>query len=209
MPRSSVLVRLAIAVPILYFGTMLAAAATWPGYSHVTRYVSELGGPEAPVPALFNVGIMVMGVVCTISAFGVFGAVRTLGGRRVPGAIASVCIGLFGVAMVMGGAFPMPNPLHGAFGLGLAMVLAPLFLGLAFAGRPGFGGFATFLFVSFAFMFGTMAVMMGIGQLVTRANVGLWQRLNALAMFPWLGIAGFVLARRLDRAPGATVPRTT
>jgi hypothetical protein len=198
--RTSFLVRLAIAVPILYFGTMLAAAATWPGYSHATRYVSELGGPEAPVPALFNVGIMIMGVVCTISAFGVFGVVRALGGRRVMGTIASVCIGLFGVAMVMGGAFPMPNPLHGAFGLGLAAVFAPLFLGLAFAGRPGFRGFATFLFVSFAFVLFTMTVMMGAGQLVTRANVGLWQRTNALAMFPWLGVAGFILARRLDRA---------
>jgi hypothetical membrane protein len=175
------------------------AASTWPGYSHVTRYVSELGGPEAPKPAIFNFGIMFMGVVCTVSAAGVLGAVRRLGGRVVPGTIAAVCIALFGVAMIMGGMFPMPNPLHGAFGLGFTMIFAPLLLGFAFAGRPGFGGLAAFLFVSFGLMLGTMSVMMGVGQLVTRANVGLWQRANALAMFPWLGIAGFVLARRLDR----------
>jgi hypothetical protein len=42
-----------------------------------------------------------------------------------------------------------------------------------------------------------------VGQLVTRANVGLWQRLNALAMFPWLGVTGWMLARRLERAPSA------
>jgi hypothetical membrane protein len=47
---------------------MLIAASTWPGYSHVTRYVSELGGPESPHPAIFNYGIVLMGVVCTISA---------------------------------------------------------------------------------------------------------------------------------------------
>jgi len=42
---------------------------------------------------------------------------------------------------------------------------------------------------------------MGTGHLVTRANVGPWQRANALAMFPWLGIAGVLLARLLDRGP--------
>ena len=94
MRRDSLLVWLAVAVPILYFGVMLAAAATWPGYSHVTRYVSELGGPEAPNPRIFNFGIMFMGVVCTVSAAGVLGAVRGLGGRIVPGAIAAVCIAL-------------------------------------------------------------------------------------------------------------------
>jgi len=94
----------------------------------------------------------------------------------------------------MGGLFPMPNPLHGGFGLGFAMVLAPLFLALALGGRGG--ALTVLLLGSFAFMIATMAVMMGVGHLVTRANVGLWQRLNALAMFPWLGVAGLALARR-------------
>jgi hypothetical membrane protein len=195
----SLLVRLAVAVPVLYFGVMLVAASTWPGYSHASRYVSELGGPEAPRPAIFNTGIVIMGVVCALSAWGVFGAARRVGGRGAMSAIAALCIALFGVAMVMGGLFPMPDERHGAFGLGFAMVFAPLFLALAFAGRPGFGGLVALLSASFVFMVATMAVMMGVGHLVTRANVGIWQRLNALAMFPWLGIAGAILALRLGR----------
>ena len=201
--RAAAWVRLTIAVPVLYFGVMLAAAATWPGYSHVTRYVSELGGPEAPQPRIFNYGIIFMGVVCTISSIGVLAATRLLGGRAVMGALAALAIALFGVAMVLGGLFPMPDPRHGGFGLGFAMILAPLFLALAFAGRPGFGGLVTVLLVSFVLVMITMTVMMGVGQLVTRANVGLWQRANALAMFPWLGIAGAMLASRLEREPAA------
>jgi hypothetical membrane protein len=193
------LVRLAVAVPVLYFGVMLLAASTWPGYSHVTRYVSELGGPEAPHPAIFNYGIVLMGAVCSLSAWGVLGAARRLGGRGAMSGLAALCIALFGVAMVMGGLFPLPDERHGAFGLGFAMVFAPLFLALAFAGRPGFGGLVALLLASFVCMVATMTVMMGVGHLVTRANVGMWQRLNALAMFPWLGIAGAVLALRLGR----------
>ena len=199
MSRDAVLVRLAVAVPVLYFGVMLVAASTWPGYSHVSRYVSELGGPEAPHPAIFNTGIVIMGAVCMLSAWGVFGAARRVGGRSAMSGLAALCIALFGVAMVMGGLFPMPDPRHGGFGLGFAMVFAPLFLALAFAGRPGFGGLVALLLASFVFMVATMAAMMGAGHLVTRANVGLWQRLNALAMFPWLGIAGAILALRLGR----------
>jgi hypothetical membrane protein len=200
MRWDSLIARLAVLVPLLYFGTLLAAAATWPAYSHVTRYASELGGPEAPHPAIFNVGIMVMGAVCALSAFGLFASARRVGGGAAFSALGAICVGLFGIAMVMGGAFPMPNELHGAFGLGLAVVPAPLFLALALRGRPGLGALAAVLFASFLIMLGTTLVMMGVGHLVTRANVGLWQRANALAMFPWLGVAGAMLASRSDAA---------
>ncbi len=186
--------RLAVAVPVLYFGTLLVAAATWPAYSHVTRYASELGGPEAPHPAIFNAGIVLTGVLCVVSALGLYAAARRIGGRRVPAALAALCVAAFGVAMVMGGVFPMPDARHGAYGLGFAQVPAPLLLALSLRGRPGLSRLNAGLVASFVLMVATMAVMMGVGHLVTRANVGLWQRANALAMFPWLGFAGAVLA---------------
>lgn len=198
MRWDSLLARSAVAVPLLYFGTLLVAASTWPAYSHVTRYASELGGPEAPNPAIFNTGIVVMGAVCALSSFGLFAAARRAGARTAFAAAGAVCVALFGVAMVMGGANPMPSPLHGAFGLGFAQVPAPLLFALALRGRPGFARTNAVLVASFVLMLATMAVMMGVGHLVTRANVGLWQRANALAMFPWLGVAGAAIAAGAD-----------
>ena len=194
------LLLLGIAVPALYFGTLLLAASTWPGYSHVTRYASELGGPEAPMPWIFNRGIVTMGVTCVLAAFGFGLALRQLTHRGALSALSAVCIGLFGVSMVMGGLFPMPNPLHGAFGLGLALSLAPVFMALAVQRERRLAGLHGFLWVSAVFMAAMLAVMMGVGHLVTRANVGLWQRANALAMFPWLGIAAWALGRALAAA---------
>lgn len=193
------LLLLGIAVPVLYFGTVLVAASTWPAYSHVTRYVSELGGPEAPKPWLFNAGIMSMGVICILAAAGFGSALRRLGGRGALSRIAAVCVALFGVSMVMGGAFPMPNSLHGAFGLGFALVPAPVFMALALRSNSRLGGLRALLWASAALMLVALGIMMGVGHLVTRANVGIWQRINALAMFPWLGVSAWWLRRELGR----------
>jgi hypothetical protein len=55
-------------------------------------------------------------------------ALKHLGGRTLPAFLAGLAVFLWGVSFVMGGSFPMPDPRHGAFGLALAMHLAPLFM---------------------------------------------------------------------------------
>jgi len=200
MQRTRRLLLLGIAVPILYFGTLFVAASTWPGYSHQTRYASELGGPEAPKPWVFNSGSVFMGSVCIGSAFGFGRAVVEITGRRVPSVLAGFCIGLFGVSMLMGGLFPMPNPLHGGLGLVFALPLAPIFMALALRGVAGTTRLRTFLWASAAGMIVMLAIMMGVGRLVTRQNVGAWQRVNALSIFPWIGVASWSLRRALARS---------
>ena len=191
---------LGVAVPVLYFGTLLVAASTWPSYSHVTRYASELGGPDAPVPWIFNAGIMLMGATCVLAAVGFGAALREVAGRRALAIAAAVCVALFGVGMFLGGMFPMPDERHGGFGLAFAALPAPLLMAFAVKPAPSHRGLAVFLGVSFVLMAALLAVMMGVGGLVTRANVGLWQRANALTMFPWIGIAAWALLRRPGRA---------
>jgi hypothetical protein len=106
---------------------------------------------------------------------------------------------MFGISMIMGGMFPMPNPLHGGFGLVFALVPAPILIATALRGTPGSGGIRTFLWVACALMLATLTVMFGVGGLVRRSNVGAWQRVNALAMFPWIGIAAWWLRRAIER----------
>ena len=46
-----------IAIPAFYYFALIVGAATYPGYSHVTNYASELGAADAPHPQLFNIPI--------------------------------------------------------------------------------------------------------------------------------------------------------
>ncbi len=186
-----------IAVPILYLLALVLGSAFYPGYSHVTRYASELGAAEAPHPWIFNSGIVAAGVAALIAGPGLVLALHRLGSDRLPAVLAGLAVSLWGVAMVLGGSFPMPDPRHGGFGLSLGLQVAPLFLLWGLRRAPDSGRLRTFLVVVFLAMTALFAVMMGVGGLVTRANVGLWQRGNALASIPWIGIAAYALRRRL------------
>ena len=111
--------------------------------------------------------------------------------------IGKICLVLFGVSFVMGGAFPMPDERHGGYGLGLGIHVAPLLLALALWKHQALRTLNLYLIVTALVMLTLFAVMMGVGGLVTRANVGLWQRTYVLFMLPWIGVASFYLNRHL------------
>ena len=49
-----------VAVPFIYYGNVAISGLFYPGYSHLTQYVSELGGPDAARPEIFNVTTVVL-----------------------------------------------------------------------------------------------------------------------------------------------------
>ena len=94
----------------------------------------------------------------------------------------------------------MPDDRHGAFGLGLAAPLLPLFALLALRRVPDAGAMRIFLAFIFVGQLALLAIMFGVGELVTRANVGLWQRINSGIGIPWLAVLGLWLLSRERRA---------
>src|SRR5687767_11477561 len=160
-----------IAVPVFYYFALIVGAATYPGYSHVTRYASELGAADAPYPDLFNYSIVAGGLAALIGAVGLFAALRDLSGRQVWPILAGITLAMWGVAMMMGGWYPMPDWRHSGFLLGLAAPLVPLFTLLALWRVPGAGPMRGFLVVIFIGQVVLLGIMFGVGELVTRANV--------------------------------------
>ena len=92
-------------------------------------------------------------------------------------------------------------PRHGGYGLGMAIHLAPFLLAAALWKEPALRGLSLFLLLTGLGMLVLFAIMMGLGAMVTRSNVGLFQRAFALTIFPWIGIAAHVLRRRLPAPP--------
>jgi hypothetical membrane protein len=192
-----------IAVPVIYYVNLLVCSLLYPGYDHARQWVSELGSASARYPAVFNTSIAVLGVLGVASGPGFGWALRRRGAGRVVSVLVALLVAGFGVAMVMGGLFPMPDPRHNGFGLAVGLLLAPPLMAWGLRRRPELRWLRILLAVNFVVMTALFVILMGVGSLVTRANVGLWQRAFSLAMFPWLGIAAWALLPRRERAPAA------
>lgn len=195
-----------IAIPVLYYFALFAGAASYPGYSHLANYASELGAAGAPYPALFNVPIILAGLAALAAALLLPRSLGALGGARGWAIAAAVALAMWGASMVMGGLFPMPDPRHGGFGLGLAAPLVPLFTLLAIRRVPGTRGMQVFLAAVFVASLVMLAIMFGVGGLVTRANVGLYQRLNSAASIAWLAVLGIWFWSLAPRAAHPQAP---
>ena len=190
----------AVAAPLLYYATLFGSALLYPGYSHVTQYASELGASDAPHPMVFNIGVMLTGVATVVGAVGLRRAALDLGARAILTTLGAIALAAFGLAMVLGGVFPMPDPRHGAWGLGFAIALAPPLFAAAVWDRMRGLGWA--MLAVTVVLLALLAVMMGVGGLVRRANVGLWQRAFSLAIYPWMGVVAlWFRARFRERAP--------
>jgi len=62
--------RVAIAVPFIYFGNLVLSSLFYPGYSQLRQKVSELGAKGAPHPEIFNAGVIINGAAILVGAFG-------------------------------------------------------------------------------------------------------------------------------------------
>jgi len=194
-----------IALPFLYFGTVIVASLFYPGYSHVTQYASELGSATARWPLIFNVGIFLSGLAAIAAGAGLFQGLAAAGLKPLVPALVGLSVALLGVSLLFGALFPMPDLRHGGFGLGMAIHFGPLLGAAALWPRRNLRLFTWSLIATFLLMATLFVVMMGVGHLVTRANVGVYQRLYALTMFPWIGFAS-ALVRAGKAADGQPAP---
>lgn len=201
MKREIVLLRFGMAVPLIYYGTLLfLPLLLYPGYDHRTQYVSELGAATAPHPLPFNLLVIACGVSAMLGAVGIAQALRRLYARKVAAALTGVTLFLWGATIVMAGLFPMPNELHGAFGLAMVLHLAPLFA-LAAVWRAERFAWMKWLLVAVFLVSGALfAIMMGVGSMVRVVDVGYWQRTYSLSSFPWIGVLAWALHLRLRAA---------
>lgn len=188
--------RAGILVPVLYFGSILVSSLFYPGYSHVRQYASELGSASARYPMIFNSGMIAMGVATLVSLIGFHAALRRLGANRIVIWLFVITLGAFGFSTVMAGLFPMPDPRHGGFGLGLAMLASPALLAAALWRVPEMRGLRMYLVITFIAALALFAIISGAGSFVRRSNIGAFQRTFALTGIPWIGIASWALLRQ-------------
>ena len=204
------LVIFGVAAPILYVLAVVLGGALRPGYSHLSRFVSELlesGAPNKeilnPLFGLYNLLVLAFAVVLAR-------VIRTPGGsaRRslgIAGALVLVLEGLFGFVTLFFPQDPVGTPMSGTGTMHIVLAgasslasMASLFLLGLWLRRlaPGLG---TYTLVSLGFVFVTGGIA-AAGAAGGGPLSGLLERLTIGGFLQWLLVTGIVLPRRLPPA---------
>ena len=172
-----------IMAPIAFTTVVLVSGRAYPGYSHTTRAISDLGTSQSPQGALMNVGGFGLVGLC-IALFGV-GLHRTLGARvqTLGAALAWVVEGGLLAAL---GAWPFPSPIHGEL---------VLFLSFWSALAIGMGALALYREVRSIWLWPTTALAL-VGSMwlpllpaASPHHLGSVQRACAGAIGLWVAVA--------------------
>ena len=188
-----------VAAPLLALTVVAVAILAYPGFNNATQYLSELGGATAKAPIIFNGGVFVAGVMAGLAGIGFGLAIYALTGARVAAWVIAIVFILAGGGMSASTLWPWPDPRHMVINLALGIQLAPMLLLWGLAKRRDLPRLKLFLAVTFV----VMAILTVLTKhlvfpgTVNDANVGWWERLYAIVLVCWVGVAAWVLDRKL------------
>uniref|UniRef100_B0SZ65 DUF998 domain-containing protein n=1 Tax=Caulobacter sp. (strain K31) TaxID=366602 RepID=B0SZ65_CAUSK len=203
------LLRIGLIAPAVMVADVLLAQRLFPGFDAGAQFISELGGPKAPMPAIFNIGMILAGLAGIAAGAGFAHALEHAGGRRQVSAFAGLWVAMTGLGALFAGLFHWPDPMHRACGVGLAIQFAPLFTAWALWGMPQHRRLARFSLGWFFFLLLVLALLTGVWNVRTGSDVGFWQRGHAFLGLLWLAIAAFCLDRHWRRRPMGPVEGDT
>jgi hypothetical protein len=187
-----------VAGPVVFTLATLVCSALRPDYSHLTRFISELGANGTPYASLMNyAGFVPAGLMLT--AFGV--RLASVLPRRLLTTGAAVLVILFGFGVTAAGiiscdpgcpqgAGSVENLIHDRIGPAsfLSLIVAAGLLGLGFRRLPAWRHLAVYSFLTSALGLGFLIAL--ATSLDTRALTGLWQRLLLTTLFLWCAVVG-------------------
>src|SRR5438105_4591697 len=170
------LLGLGILVPFVYYGIQAAAAPFFPNFSFVGTTASEMGSTLSRHPAVFNAGIITLGVISLLASVGFLLALRRSGVSPSLAVLTSADVALNGVQTIWARLHPLPDPRHAGYLLFVAgMFCLPVLITLSLwcGASPALRAY----FVATLLLLAAMVpVVTGLAGIDRRANRGLIQR---------------------------------
>ena len=184
-----------IAIPFIFFGTIIIASLFYPGYSQSRQFASELGAGFAPHPWIYNTGVTLRGAAEIIAAYGFLRVFQKLKLNPVLGVMAVTILCISGISALLSAHYNFPDPRHRAYGLQAAIVIGPVLFAATLRRISEARGLVIFLLVNNVLLFVTYLLS------ATPDNIGLMQRLRFLFSFPWVGICAYWLLWYVRKMP--------
>jgi hypothetical membrane protein len=124
----NLLLKQAVLSPAYFFIPVLVAGVLTDDYNAISQHASEITlTDDSTAKAIVNTGAIVTGLSCVFMSIALF-----LNQRN--NLLSGVLMAAFGISMVSNGLFPMGNPMHGFYGIGLSLMILPFVLCYEFKG---------------------------------------------------------------------------
>jgi hypothetical membrane protein len=185
----------AIAMPVMYFVTLLVAGVANPAVS-IGAVPSMLGTTPASHPAVYNGGMVLTALCGLAGALGIGLRLPEMGAGRILGTATAITVALSSLGLAEAGLFPLPSPYHEAFGLSLFGALTPILGAFALLRARDDRRAVAGMFLAFVAILVVFAILNGAGGLASDANAGVWVRLLALVAFGSVAVIGWRAMRR-------------
>ncbi|MFT6717672.1 MAG: putative membrane protein, partial [Sphingobacteriales bacterium] len=116
----NLLIKQALLLPLYFFVPVLIAGILTADYSAISQHASEISLTDnVTAITVLNTGAISTGLSCVLLSIGL---IRVSKKKNVLSAILLI---IFGISMISNGLFPMGNPMHGFYGIGLSMMILP------------------------------------------------------------------------------------
>lgn len=179
-------------LPWFLFWTSVAALFA-PGYNPLAQHASEL--LQAPTLASICGRIAAIGSGMGFVAFSI--GVWRESGRRI--AVGAICWLVFGISMLTNGLWPMGDPMHGFYTIGIANIIAPAMSHIELsAWSANRRAYAVTAAVSVA---GIVYLWLNVVGVDPEGLRGLTQRVFSSINSLWPFLVALYLVRRGSRAP--------
>lgn len=186
----NLLLRQAILLPLYFFVPVLIAGALTTNYSFISQHASEITLTDnATAIALLKTGAILSGLSCIFLSIGMIRIWKT------KHLLSAILLIVFGVSMISNGLYPMGNPMHGFYGIGLCLMILPFVSCYEFKGssidKRYFPITITAGLIIFIYFW---SMLVGLDPSEYK---GLTQRIGSVLMFGWIAYLAFELINTL------------
>lgn len=178
------LIKQAYFLPLYFFIPVLTAGALVAHYDAISQHASEITlTPFYDAKLILNAGAVLTGLSCITLALGILLKLKQ------KFFLSSVLLVLFGTSMISNGLYPMGNPMHGFYGLGLSLMILPFVVCYELKTIVTAPKFYTVTLVSGLLIFVYLwSMLVGLDPSAYR---GLTQRLASVVIFGWLSYLAY------------------
>ena len=115
-----ILIKQTLILPLLFFIPVFISGYLVDDYNPISQHASEITLTKfETAKTILNIGAILTGLSCILFSFGTL----LLSHKRL--FLSSILIFIFGISMISNGLFPMGNPMHGFYGIGLSLIMLP------------------------------------------------------------------------------------